>query len=420
MNVKLSINHLKESAKPWSIQYILLLNCVLFLFFIQAIRNFIPPIYVAITHVVFGEDVITNLLMILNMFLILLPVLTLTIVKRTDKEILLKISAILISILRILISLQLSAAAMALFSGLLIAFYGIYLSTFLAIWVNGTDEVESSNKVIVFFLSVVGAFLIDYMIRTIGFTQDISLTTPALIAEYWYITQYLWLIIQIPLSLAVIFMTIKFFPSLSVEEYKSEKKDHHSSLISLIFSGIGMFLFLQFTIFLYPNAIAQHTGTDYSINTILNILAVSSLIPLFYLVDKKFWSNYVIIGILNAILILSYILFFAEANLPFYLTSILMSTSLIIMYIDFFLLIVGLVNTKTKWEPIKTYSNAITIGLLFYLIFTVLHILTTEWATTVAALKGMGPIVIIIAGIVLALTTLTSIMVTKKNGGAPK
>jgi len=63
-----------------------------------------------------------------------------------------------------------------------------------------------------------------------------------------------------------------------------------------------------------------------------------------------------------------------------------------------------------KWEKVKTISNAFTIGLLFMLLFSVLHIFTTEWATIGEFLKGLGPIIMLIAGIIFSVSTFCAII----------
>ncbi|GAH72006.1 unnamed protein product, partial [marine sediment metagenome] len=77
------------------------------------------------------------------------------------------------------------------------------------------------HKIIFITLTILIAFLIDYFIRTLGLSLDISLLTPGLILD-WNLTQYFWLIFQIPLSGLCIYLSYKYFPRFS-SEIKPEK-----------------------------------------------------------------------------------------------------------------------------------------------------------------------------------------------------
>ena len=97
-----------------------------------------------------------------------------------------------------------------------------------------------------------------------------------------------------------------------------EKTDNFSTLYSLIFIGLGMFLFLLINLFLYPNAIAQYTATSYSFNSILNIIAlmIAICIILFVNVDliSKFnlLNIYLVIAIIFASLMVILDMFFCK------------------------------------------------------------------------------------------------------------
>ena len=71
-------NQLK--SKPF---YILFFNLVILsLFFIQALRVFLPGVYVALSHVVFYENIGENLLILLTLVFFVIPALTNTICKK--------------------------------------------------------------------------------------------------------------------------------------------------------------------------------------------------------------------------------------------------------------------------------------------------------------------------------------------------
>ncbi len=72
------------------------------LFFIQAMRAFIPAIYVSLTHVVFGEDVLINTIILLAFIFFFLPALTNTICKKIGLNRLMILSIYIIAIVRFL------------------------------------------------------------------------------------------------------------------------------------------------------------------------------------------------------------------------------------------------------------------------------------------------------------------------------
>lgn len=381
------------------------------LFFIQALRAFIPGIYVSLTHVVFGEDVLINTLTLLAFVFFFLPALTNTICKKIGLNRLMILSIYIIAIVRFLMVFHLHSKLETIFAGLIVTFYGFFMSTFLTLWIKENDEIDTNHKIIFFVLSLFIAILIDYFIRTIGLTLDLSLVTPGLIID-WMITQYFWLFIQVPLSVLCIYLTKIHFLRFSndIKPEKPQNNGNYSTKYSLIFVGIGLFLFLQFNLFIYPNAIAQFTATNYYFNNILNIISLMGAICIILFVKSDFLSDIKIIAPLNVFLIISLILFFFFPKDLTYVASVFISISLIVMYINLYLLFSQMGKITFKWEKVKTISNAFTIGLLFMALFSVLHIFTTEWATIGEFLKGLGPIIMLLAGIIFSISTFCAII----------
>lgn len=384
---------------------------VINLFFIQAMRAFIPGIYVSLTHVVFGEDVLINTLILLAFVFFFLPALTNTICKKIGLNRLMILSIYVIAILRFVMVFHLHSKLETIFAGLIVTFYGFFMSTFFTLWIKEIDDIDTNHKILFFILSLFIAFLIDYFIRTLGLTLDLSLVTPGLILD-WMITQYFWLFIQVPLSVLCIYLTKLHFLRFS-NEIKSEKplnNGKYSTKYSLIFAGIGLFLFLQFNLFIYPNAIAQFTATNYYFNNILNIISLMGAICIILFIKSDFLSDIKITAGLNIFLIISLILFFFFPKDLTYIASIFISISLIIMYINLYLLFSRMAKISFKWEKVKTISNAFTIGLLFMVLFSIFHIFTTEWATIGEFFKGLGPIVMLIGGIIFSISTFCAII----------
>lgn len=395
------------NSKPF---YTLFFNLVvLSLFFIQALRAYVPGVYVAMFHVVFGHNIGENLLILLTLIFFTLPALTNTLCKKFGIRRISIFSIYIIAICRLLIAFHLPNIWQTILSGIIIATYGIFMSTLLTIWFDNDSNGNKTHKKIIFAVfSILCAYLLDYLIRTIGFTQDISLMPPGLSAEYWYITQYLWLFIQIPLTVVCIYFTRVNFPQFANNASSLEGNDKISTVYSLLFVGIGMFWFLLFNVFLYPNIIAHYTDSSYHISNILSIIAVIVTILVILGVKKKIFLNLKVLVILNCFMIVSMCLFLFMGRILTYFAVVLVSVSLIIMFLNFFLLFTRMSTIIFKWEKVKTISNAFAIGLVFYILFTVLHMFTTDWAYIISAFKGYGPIIILIAIVILSVSAIIS------------
>jgi hypothetical protein len=420
MNIKIrsdfSLAEIEKKMTSKSLFSLVFVSILMNLFFIQAMRAYVPGVYIAIFHVVFGENIVQNLLVLLTLVFFFVPGLTIVICKRVEKRRLMILSIFIIAIIRLIIAFNIPSLFLTICSGLIIAFYGFYISTFLTLWINGEDGVEASHKMIIFFVAFSCAFIIDYFIRTIGFTEDISLIVSGLILD-WQITQYFWLIFQVPLSVSCIYIAFKQFPRFSEREKidKEEKTVVLKSYYVLIFIGIGIFFFLQFTLFLYPNIIAQYTLTSYFFNNILNIVALMVVVCVIIRVKVEIISDLKIMSILNAFLLLSLLLFLFLGKIMAYIASIFISVSLVIIYLDLYLLLISMTKINFKWAKVKSISNIMTISFLFYIIFLILHIFTTDWSFTIEAFQGLGPIIIFLAGILFATSSVISVIIQKKK-----
>ena len=399
--------------------YSLFFNLVILsLFFIQALRAYVPGVYVAMFHVVFAENIIENLFILLTLIFFVVPALTNTICKKIGIKRVLISSIYIIAVSRLLMAFHLPNIWQTILSGIIIAVYGMFISTFITLWVkDGSTEIKMSNKVKMIGFSLLSAFLLDYLIRTIGFSQDISLLPPGLSAQFWYITQYLWLIIQIPLTGLCIYLTKLYFPRFTsvsdVEEY--DKSDKKSTVYSLIFVGIGMVWFLLFNILLYPNTIAHYTGTSYYVSNILSIIALIATIWIVLRVKMQNLLNTKLSVILNSLMIISLCFFLFMGIALTYIAVILICVSLIIIFLNFFVLFSHLAIVIFKWEKVKTISNLFAIGTSFYILFTVFHILSTDWAYVISAFKGFGPIIVVLAGVILSVSVYISLRINQKG-----
>ncbi|MHA1724428.1 MAG: hypothetical protein ACTSXH_06250 [Promethearchaeota archaeon] len=397
---------------------LLLLLIMLSLFFIQALRSYVPGVYIAMYYVVFGHDVLKNFLILITLIFYLLPALTNTLCKRFGIKKVMTYSIYLTVVSRLFLAFHFPNLNLVqvFLSGFIILFYCIFLSTFLASWMSIDIRIDSNNKFILVVFSIFSAFLIDYLIKTIGETSDLSLLPPGWIADYWYLTQYLWLLIQIPLTVILFYFTKTSFPTILFTFQELKERQHPlTSRYSLIFIGIGAVFFLLFNLFLYPNIISLYTSTDYRVNNILNISVLLITVIIILKVNRSDFMNITFMGVLNACWVIILFLFLFLGTLLTYIASILISISLIFLYLDFYVLLAHISLISFKWEKVKTISNLLAISLAFYVIFMVLHIISTDWAYVLVFLKGADPYIVLFAGIICSITTLISIYLELKG-----
>lgn len=392
---------------------------ILSLFFIQAVRAYVPGVYVAMFHVVFGHNIVENLFILFTMGFFAIPALTNTICKCIGIKRVLSSSIYIVAISRLLVAFHLPNIWQTILCGVIIAVYGMFFSTFLTLWINdASGETTIDNKVKFLAFSLLTAFLLDYLIRTIGFSQDISLLPPGLNADLWYINQYLWLIVQIPLTFGCIYFARLYFPRFDsgTEMEIDSKTNRKNTVYSLIFIGMGAFWFLLFNIFLYPNIIAHYTATSYYINNIIGIAAILATILIIFRVNTASFVNLTTSIIQNGIIFVWLLMFLYLSNLLMYIAVIMIAFTLIIFYLNFFVLLSHMARVSFKWEKVKTISNIFAIGMVFYILFTVFHILATDWAYVISAFKGLGPIIVLLATIVLSFSTFMSIKIHYNRG----
>ena len=421
---KFSFEEMEEKMGVKSLYTLLFILILINLFFIQGLRIFLPGIYVSITHLVWEEDFIMNFLILITFAFFFLPALTNKICKKFGEKRVITNSIYIIVILRLLVAFHLPSKIDIICSGLIIPFYGFFLIAFITLWIEKSDKIELNHKVITIVFSIYCAFLFDYFLRTIGFSQDITILSPSFGGD-WRITQYYWLIIQIPLSILIIYCTKKFLPLVITPSKKKilyiEKPREvirFNNSYSFIFVGIGMFLFLQFNLFLYPNAIAQITVTNYYITNIFNIASITIVICIFLFGNIDKISNNKIIGISNCFMIGSLILFFFYGKILTFIAMILISISLVVMHLNLYFLLKLLLKINLKWEKLKNISISITIALLFMLLFSIFHIISTEWAYTIQIFKGWGSFIMLVAGIIFSVSTYFSNKITSQLEGA--
>ena len=313
------------------------------------------------------------------------------------------VSLLIIALARLAIAFHLSSLAETILAGVIIAFYGIFISIFLKRLVENDLKTDLKAKVSIFSIIFIGAFLLDSVVRTIGFSLDISLVTAHLNPDLWASLQYLWLVVQIPLSVLLILFAIRTKALIFPQEQKvAEDLQNEPWILNAV--GLGMFFFLLFNVFLYPNAIAQYTNTS---SAVINpILTGAIILILMYLLFAKTIYNIKINLCFNLILLLAITAFLFLGKVSPYPIAILMTLSVAIMFLNAHLLVVNMSTTRKPGIKINQLSNLITYGLLFLIIMSFLHDFSTDHAFTISAFQGMGPLILFIGGCLLVLMTL--------------
>ncbi|MHA1729929.1 MAG: hypothetical protein ACTSWY_14555, partial [Promethearchaeota archaeon] len=148
--------------------------------FIQALRSYLPGIYIALFHVVF-EDLGYELevFKLGSLFVLLLPLLTGKIFQHFSKIGIERCSLIIISILRIIMAFRINSHIETWFASCIIAVYSYYLISSRLIQKNSIQ-----NFIAIFLLGV----LFDIFIRSIGLTSDLLWAGPVLIQIIVHLT----------------------------------------------------------------------------------------------------------------------------------------------------------------------------------------------------------------------------------------
>jgi len=219
------------------------------------------------------------------------------------------------------------------------------------------------------------------------------------------------------------------FEGIDIQEKETSVADKKNFWV-IIALGLGMFLFLSFNMFLYPGAIVEFSTVNFAtrisydvINPIFICAITFSLLYIIFFEEKYLFKKELIL-IYNAIFLVALGLFlFVAGIMPFscYIIAILMTASLTFMFINLHVLITNIALKNTKYTKVKSISNMIATGFLFYILFVFLYDFTTDHAFTIAAFRGLGPIMTLICGIAFSLISILAVIqINKNNGGKDK
>ena len=406
----------------------LILPIIVTLFFIEGLRTYATGVYAAIFHVVFQDPGwIFSLIILFTIVLFALPAFTNALCDHFGEQKIYLISIGVIAISRLLMAFNLISTLETLLAAIIVGFFGIFLSIYMKNLIKNPLKISQKSKIGIISTFVIAAFLIDALIRTIGLSSDLSLITWPLLPNFWYVIQYLWLLIQIPLSILIIYFGHKtkdiIFEGIDIEEKEFPVAEKNNLWVVIAF-GLSMFFFLGYNMFLYPGAIAEFATVNFATKisyNVINPLFISAItFSLFYILffkEKHIFKKELII-VYNAIFLVALVLFsFVAGIMPFscYIIAILMTVSIAFMFIDMHVLITNIALKNTKYTKLKSISNMIATSFLFYLLFVFLYDFTTDHAFTIAAFRGLGPIITLICGIGYSLITILAVIQLNKK-----
>ncbi|TFG05671.1 MAG: hypothetical protein EU536_01405 [Promethearchaeota archaeon] len=375
---------------------------ILTLFFIQAFRAYVPGIYIAMFHVVFQDPGwIGSLLTLLTLALFFVPLFTNKLCKKFSPKKVYLTSIAGVALLRLLMAAHLPSLVETILAALIVALYGIFASTFLKYLLRSNLKIDLQAKMSLFVLAFIAAFLVDSVFRTLGFSADISLIPLHLNPEAWFTLQYVWLAVQVPLSLLVLWFAVRGMSAIFPETQATETDEMRNEPWVLNAGGLGMILFLLFNVFLYPSVLAEYTGCSYVITNPIMIVGIT--LAVLYLLFVK--EN--VIYRLTSTLILNILLILCLGVVVFVgMLSFLVGIIIFVLFVNTSLLIVNMGTRRKKGNQLKQFSKLFCYGTLFLILMSFLHDFSTDHAFTVSAFQGAGPMILFIAGIIAAFTTI--------------
>ena len=400
---------------------------IMSLFFIEALRAYIPGVYSQMFHVVFqDEGWEMSLLSLLTLILFSLPLFTRILCKKFKTKRMVIISILVIAISRLFMSFKISVLLDTVFCGLIIGFYGIFVGSFIGFQLINKSNSSNTTKIGLFSSTFFIAILIDFFIRTLGFTADYTLISWPLFGLPFYYTQYIWIIFQAILSLITIILPLKYWSKCTKDyepiEFKPENEKKGKNFIALLSGvGLGAFLFLEINLFLYPNVIAQYTNTDYYLINIIVIGMVTLTCILFFIFKQEVWMDIKVIGLLNILFIIGFVIFVLFGHILGLFAAIFASISVLPILIDVYILFKFAVKRGRKDNKVRMFSNIFAIGFGIMLLLVFIFDFTTDWSFIIEALRNCGPAVLIIGAILLAVPVIIESYIGGNNkGGSEK
>lgn len=414
------INSFSRQSEDKNRLILFIISTVITLFFIEALRAYIPGIYIQMFHVVFqDEGWVASLFVLLTMGLFTIPLFTRILSKKIKSKRVIYLSIAIISICRLLMALRISAIIETVLSGLVVGFYGMFVGAFLGFLSTHDSDTPKLGKIGLYTISFIAAILTDFIIRTIGFTIDPTLITWPVDAAAWFNYQYNWVIFQVIISAVIILVSLMYWKKCTANyvkiEIDKEKEKKGKNLFALIAGlGLGVFLFLSFNILLYSNAVAEFTNTDYfTINILLVGLITLTTFILLGLKEQLITDLKLVIPI-NILFPVGFF-FLAYAGYLGYISAVMISLAYVPLILDLYVFFKFVGIRGRKGNKIRMYSNIFAIAFGIFLFFSFFYDFTTDWSFTIKAMRNLGPPILIIASIIFILTAIMASFLIKSR-----
>lgn len=400
----------------------LLVPLLVTLFFFQAFRTLVFNLYVALWNVIWYDASIVPMLAMVAFFT---PLFGVVIGRKVSDRRLMISSAILTSVFSLPIALggQLElvlgasgfglASAVELFlSALVVAFYSVFLPSYVASQITGESGTSKESEVAVFIGGFALAFGYDILIRSFYGMYDAS-------------RMLLYLIPQSILVAVVLVLLVKEF---RVGESKRPRvlgvSGISASRLGGVFlpSGIGVALFLELSLLANPQNVLRWAVPTYSLLELAVVIILTILVftftvlaliysPLASKLPLDRWY-FILIGNVIIIAALACVLFIGT-----WFSVVLVLVAQFFIVFDLYIFVQYLVQRQFGWGRFTVLSLSFFLSLIFLLLFCFM----TGFAFAYAYLGSIGAIfegqasTLILAATVILL--LTSTAAAYKVGG---
>ncbi len=388
----------------------LLLPLLVTLFFLQGFRTFTINLYVAVWNYIWYDTSILPMLVILAFFT---PLFAIIIGRKISDRKLMISSAVLVSIFSLpmalggQLELVLGASAFGLGSGielvlstLVVAFYSIFLPSYIANQITGESGTSKESEVSLFIGGFALAFGYDILFRSFYGMYHVSRV-------------FLYIIPQTILVVAVLFLLVK---EIRVGESRRPRtlgvSGISASRLGGVFLplGIGMVLFLELSLLANPQNVLRWAVPGYSLLelAVLIILMISvftlTVLALFYtpLASKLPLNEWFFFLVGNIIIFTA---LFCVLFIGTWFSAALALLAQFFIVLDLYILVQYLVQRQFKWGRFTVISLSFFLGLIFLLLLCFMTGFAFAYAYILVIFEGQAPTIILAATVILLLTS---------------
>ncbi|TKJ28638.1 MAG: hypothetical protein CEE40_11225 [Chloroflexi bacterium B3_Chlor] len=366
----------------------LLAPLLISLFFLEALRLYYGQVYLIVWAALFSEPIdLAGLMVALLMLTCFLAAALVPLLHRvtTVRKIALA-SAIGAAVGRSFLNVGLPFEAEVVASYLTIAFYGLFLPSYLEAH-HQTERPRVSNGLLV--TGFVLAMACDMAVRALGTTVDLSLRPE-------------WLPVQLALAVLAI---VTAFASRARGAPSSDKMDIKPSSSwagVLILSGFGAVLFLEYNLFAHANTISRSVLVDYDLLAILIPFAtvIGLLIP-----RVRALRGLPAAIVQNVLILFSVASFLWVDGWP---SAVLILVAQVCVMLDLRLLFGFVASRSFKWRTSTVAGLALVLSLLLAFALLLVYTFSFAYAYTLDVFRGTEPVPFSVAAVILGLASISA------------